>query len=160
MNPKWVTGGQVYPQIAERIRQRISEGLYRAGSYLPSEAVLSAEFRVARNTLRRALALLENERLIATIATKGRIVLGRDAPGFNLEREVAYVSIAADLREQITRGELAAGGRLPGELVLARRYGASRNTVRQALSLLVAEGLIVVIRGKGRFVRSTASPGG
>ena len=104
MNPKWVTGGQVYPQIAERLRQRISEGLYRAGSYLPSEAVLSAEFRVARNTLRRALALLENERLIATIATKGRIVLGRDAPGFNLEREVAYVSIAADLREQITRG--------------------------------------------------------
>ena len=94
MNPKWVTGGQVYPQIAERLRQRIAEGLYRAGSYLPSEAVLSAEFRVARNTLRRALALLENERLIATIATKGRIVLGRDAPGFNLEREVVYVSIA------------------------------------------------------------------
>lgn len=153
MSSTWVTGGRIYPQIAELIRQRIAEGLYPPGSYLPSEAVLTAEFRVARNTLRRALTLLERERLIATITTKGRIVLGRDAPATNLEQKLVYVSIAADLRGQIIRGELAAGRRLPGELSLAHRYGASRNTVRQALSLLAAEGLIVVAHGKGRFVR-------
>ena len=158
MNPAEGVDRRIHPRIAERIRKRIAEGLYPAGSYLPSEVALSAEFRVARNTLRQALALLENERLIAPIAGKGRIVLGSDALESDLDRKLVYVSIAEDLRGRIARGELTGGERLPGELALVRHYGASRNTVRQALALLANEGLIEVIHGKGRFVRSDAGP--
>ncbi|MEV5413148.1 hypothetical protein AB0K60_30460 [Thermopolyspora sp. NPDC052614] len=52
---------------------------------------------MARNTLRRALILLEDERLIATVTSKGRIVLGRDTPAMDLDREPVYVSIAVEL---------------------------------------------------------------
>lgn len=43
-------------------------------------------------------------------------------------------------------------GRLPSEPELARQLGASRATVRQALSLLAMEGLVVRRHGAGTFV--------
>ncbi|WP_203863788.1 GntR family transcriptional regulator, partial [Planobispora rosea] len=44
---RWLTGGQVYDQIAARLRARITAGTYPPGTALPSEAALVAEFRVA-----------------------------------------------------------------------------------------------------------------
>ncbi|MER7316506.1 GntR family transcriptional regulator [Streptomyces halstedii] len=65
-----------------------------------------------------------------------------------------YQRIADDLREQIADGSLPPGGKLPTEADLREKYGTSaRSTVRQGLSLLVNEGLIVPRRPKGYFVR-------
>ncbi|MCX4971254.1 GntR family transcriptional regulator [Streptomyces sp. NBC_00654] len=65
-----------------------------------------------------------------------------------------YQRIADDLREQISDGTLPPGSRLPTEADLREKYGTSaRSTVRQGLSLLVNEGLIVPQRPKGYFVR-------
>ncbi|MEU3660170.1 GntR family transcriptional regulator [Streptomyces sp. NPDC032940] len=55
------------------------------------------------------------------------------------------------LRQQIGDGHFA-GGMLPDERVLGRRFGASRNAVRDALALLRAEGLITRRRGVGTSV--------
>ncbi|WP_224227834.1 winged helix-turn-helix domain-containing protein [Streptomyces sp. FXJ7.023] len=49
--------------------------------------------------------------------------------------------LADVLRQQITDGGFP-GGALPDERVLGTRFAASRNAVRQALSLLRQEGLI------------------
>ncbi|MFE5716338.1 GntR family transcriptional regulator [Streptomyces sp. NPDC056501] len=62
-------------------------------------------------------------------------------------------AIAADLRTQITMGHLKAGARLPSEPRLAAQYKVSTPTLRNALALLQAEGLIEKIHGKGNFVR-------
>ncbi|MEU2235535.1 GntR family transcriptional regulator [Streptomyces vietnamensis] len=62
-------------------------------------------------------------------------------------------TIAADLRTQITTGHLKAGARLPSEPKLAAQYKVSTPTLRSALALLQAEGLIEKIHGKGNFVR-------
>ncbi|MFB7835580.1 GntR family transcriptional regulator [Streptomyces sp. NPDC056056] len=62
-------------------------------------------------------------------------------------------TIAADLRTQITAGHLKAGARLPSEPMLAAQYKVSTPTLRNALALLQAEGLIEKIHGKGNFVR-------
>ncbi|MFD8974696.1 GntR family transcriptional regulator [Streptomyces sp. NPDC059593] len=62
-------------------------------------------------------------------------------------------TIAADLRTQITTGHLEAGARLPSEPRLAAQYKVSTPTLRNALALLQAEGLIEKIHGKGNFVR-------
>ncbi|WP_338495561.1 GntR family transcriptional regulator [Streptomyces sp. SJL17-4] len=62
-------------------------------------------------------------------------------------------TIADDLRSQITTGELTAGTRLPSEPQLATHYKVSTPTLRNALALLQAEGLIEKIHGKGNFVR-------
>lgn len=53
-----------------------------------------------------------------------------------------YEDIAAELRSAIERGEYQPGDRLPTEKELAAARGVSRPTVRHALAMLTAEGLI------------------
>ncbi|MFD9950422.1 GntR family transcriptional regulator [Nonomuraea sp. NPDC059023] len=142
----WLTGKRVFPQLAARLRSRITTGVYPVDSVLPSEAELGREFRVARNTVRRGLAILEDEGLIVTVPSKGRVVTGGQAESMSYRYEV----IAGDLRDAIKRGELA---EVPSELTLRRRYSASRNTVRRALAVLEQEGLIHALQGRGRFIR-------
>ena len=62
-------------------------------------------------------------------------------------------SVAADLRARILSGELPVGRALPPERELADEQGVSRTTVRAALTLLEAEGLVTrrVGRGGGTF---------
>lgn len=65
-----------------------------------------------------------------------------------------YRQIADQLRNAITQGEFTPGAKLPSERVLMDRYQTSRVTVRQAIAVLGAEGLIDVEHGRGVFVRS------
>jgi GntR family transcriptional regulator len=66
-----------------------------------------------------------------------------------------YRRIVDDLRAAIATGQRAPGERLPSEHELASEYGASRPTVRRAIAVLKAEGLVVSEQGRGMFVRST-----
>jgi GntR family transcriptional regulator len=61
--------------------------------------------------------------------------------------------IADELRRAIDAGELAPGSRLPSERELARSHGTARNTARQAIQILLAEGLVEAQHGRGVFVR-------
>lgn len=61
--------------------------------------------------------------------------------------------IAEELRRQIHAGEIATGEKLPSERVLAERYGAARNTAREAVRLLAEQGLVTAKHGRGVFVR-------
>lgn len=65
-----------------------------------------------------------------------------------------YRRIAADLQAAIEAGEYAPGDRLPGESVLAARYGVAAMTARQALSLLRSQGLAESRIGAGFFAQS------
>lgn len=64
-----------------------------------------------------------------------------------------YRRIADRLRGQILSGELRDGDRLPGENALMAEYGIARATARQALAVLINEGLAVPRRGSGVYVR-------
>jgi GntR family transcriptional regulator len=64
-----------------------------------------------------------------------------------------YQQLADSLRAKIATGELAPGRQLPTEKALAEEFGASRATVRQGLTVLVNEGLVVPSRPQGYFVR-------
>src|SRR5215218_2140834 len=61
--------------------------------------------------------------------------------------------IADELRRAILAGELAPGALLPSERALAREHGTARNTARQAIAILQAEGLVDAQHGRGVFVR-------
>src|SRR3954451_3252617 len=65
-----------------------------------------------------------------------------------------YEDIVDELRASILDGRLNSGERLPSENELAGRYATSRPTVRRALALLKAEGLVTTEQGRGVFVRS------
>lgn len=72
-----------------------------------------------------------------------------------------YHQVANDLRERIVTGVWAPGRRIPGEQELTRLYGASRITIRQALTNLAQEGFVSREPGRGSFVRDatiTAGP--
>src|SRR2546427_6074384 len=61
--------------------------------------------------------------------------------------------IADQLRDQIGRGGLKPGDRLPSARELAALHGAARNTAREAISILRNEGLVDAQHGRGAFVR-------
>ncbi|MFJ1997033.1 GntR family transcriptional regulator [Streptomyces asiaticus] len=64
-----------------------------------------------------------------------------------------FRQIADALREAIDKGRFREGDKLPSETELVDHFGVSRMTVRNALSLLQQEGLVLSEHGKGVFVR-------
>ena len=65
-----------------------------------------------------------------------------------------YQDVVDELRASIAGGEFPAGERLPSENELAERFRTSRPTVRRAIALLKAEGLVTTEQGRGAFVRA------
>ncbi|MFI6743693.1 GntR family transcriptional regulator [Nonomuraea sp. NPDC050451] len=145
-----------YATLASDLRQRIASGEYPPGGMIPSETALMQTYGVARGTVRQALAELEREGLVVSQMGRGRRVQGQAAEG--AKPATRYEDVANQLRVAIKAGEFPSDVRLPGEPVLAERFGTARITVRKALELLQQEGLIVVIPSKGRFVATSSPP--
>jgi GntR family transcriptional regulator len=64
-----------------------------------------------------------------------------------------YALVAQGLRGRILSGEWASGVALPAEQELGRQYEVALGTMRQALQMLVQEGLIERVHGRGTFVK-------
>jgi GntR family transcriptional regulator len=64
-----------------------------------------------------------------------------------------YRQLLIILRNQILKGEIPPGERIPSEEELITRYGLSRGTVRKAIAQLETERLIETEHGIGSFVR-------
>ncbi len=76
------------------------------------------------------------------------------APGIDrLSFEPAYVQLVNIIRGQIASGLVKPGERLPSESQLCGRYRLSPMTVRRAVNILVAEGLVSTTQGRGTFVK-------
>jgi GntR family transcriptional regulator len=69
-----------------------------------------------------------------------------------------YRQIADDLRRQIETGELGPGNQLATEIELRETYGASRNTVRDAIKWLITRSLVETRPGQGTFVVERIHP--
>jgi GntR family transcriptional regulator len=63
-----------------------------------------------------------------------------------------YVSLSNLLKAEIEEGRLVGGQRLPSIAQLAELYSVARVTVRQALGVLGAAGIVETAIGKGTFV--------
>jgi len=63
-----------------------------------------------------------------------------------------YFKIEMDLRKKIQAGEYSPGQLLPSERALVETYRVSRLTVREAVSRLVAQGMVEKKQGKGTYV--------
>lgn len=70
------------------------------------------------------------------------------APGLS-----RYAALAAALRARVVAGEWPPGSALPAESLLATEHQVALGTMRRALELLVAEGLVERVHGRGTFVR-------
>lgn len=63
-----------------------------------------------------------------------------------------YLQIKEKIVDQIQKGELKPGEKIPSERELCELYGVSRITVRQALKEATEDGLLFSVQGKGTFV--------
>lgn len=63
-----------------------------------------------------------------------------------------YIQVKDALRACIDRGDWPPGTQLPGEPELCRAFEVSRTVIRQALTEMEYEGLIIRKKGKGTFV--------
>lgn len=88
------------------------------------------------------------------------VLMGKHAPSKSISN-IEYLSFCQRRTSfnAITLGHLGAGSRLPTEAQLAEEFGVSRNTVREALRPLEAQGLIIKKAGaqRGSFVRSVSA---
>jgi DNA-binding GntR family transcriptional regulator len=73
--------------------------------------------------------------------------------------EPAYAQLAAILRRQIAAGTYPPGAKIPSESSISRKYGLSVMTVRQAIGVLIAQGLIERVQGSGTFVKPVTLTG-
>lgn len=64
-----------------------------------------------------------------------------------------YVEISNDIRKKIIEGNYLPNERLPFEKEICDKYESSKMTVKKALDILVAEGLLIKRRGSGTFVK-------
>lgn len=74
----------------------------------------------------------------------------------NLKRSAIplYTQIASSLRHEIEAGTWPVGSKLPSITQLADRFGVANQTMRQAVGLLEAEGLVLRRQGVGTVVQN------
>ena len=61
--------------------------------------------------------------------------------------------IISQIHDQIARGELTAGDRLPSEREMAQQLGVSRPTLREAMQVLEHTGFVKIIQGSGIYIK-------
>jgi GntR family transcriptional regulator len=90
--PRPVADTALWEELYEQIRQGIADGTYQPGDHLPPERVLAERHDLSRQTVRRALAALEQAGLIvAGAGSKGRTV----RPLFRIEFDMSRFELGA-----------------------------------------------------------------
>lgn len=74
-------------------------------------------------------------------------------------RNPLYLQVQHILLEHVAKGRWKPGERLPSEPELARETGVSLGTLRRAVELLAADGVLERRAGAGTFVRTFQQPG-
>ena len=88
----------LYAQLAELLRNQIGAGVWREGDRIPSQGELAERFDVARVTVRQAIALLEQERLLESRRGRGTFVLAAPGPGRRLSVQTSLQRLVDMLR--------------------------------------------------------------
>ena len=80
----------------------------------------------------------------------------RSVSSSSLDKVALYIRVSHSLRSRISQGEWRPGSLMPTIASLAHEYGVALVTIRQALRLLTADGLVTSTRGRGTFVCADA----
>ncbi|MFZ5753068.1 MAG: FadR/GntR family transcriptional regulator [Bacillota bacterium] len=69
-----------------------------------------------------------------------------------------HEKIVKEIQSSILRGKLKPGDKLPSERTLAEHLGVSRTSLREALKILAASGVVTIKQGQGIFVAEQPQP--
>lgn len=79
-----------YEHIYHILEKDITSGVYSAGDYLPTENELCTQYHVSRDTVRKALSLLAEARLIKKIHGSGSQVIKHEQIDFPVSQLTSY----------------------------------------------------------------------
>ena len=113
------------------------------GDALPSENALASELRVSRTTVRKVLAALHDQGVIAGAGRDRTVrVTGRVATPFpDAETVAASDQVERQFMEWMLRGDTRPGSVI-NELELARQFGVATTVIREFLNSFQRFGLI------------------
>ena len=94
------SGKPVYLQLVDQVKAAAASGAAQAGDPLPSVRSLAEELRVNRNTVAKAYADLESQRVIETVAGKGCFVRATSSP---FKKEVRLKLLAQDIDDAVVQ---------------------------------------------------------
>lgn len=75
-----------------------------------------------------------------------------------IENESVVSTVVNKIKSSIMNGDLQPGDKLPTEVELIEQLGVGRNSVREAVKMLTALGVLEVKRGQGTFVVQKVKP--
>ena len=79
----------IYIQLVEQLKECIVSGKFKAGEKLPSVREFAMQIKVNPNTVQKALAEIENQKLIYTERTNGKFVTENEELIENVKKELA-----------------------------------------------------------------------
>ena len=86
-----------YQQLFKQIQENIQNETYAIGEFLPSEHDLMNQYQVSRDTVRRALSLLQEEGLIKKIKGQGSQVVKEETVNFPVSNLTSYQELVQEL---------------------------------------------------------------
>jgi GntR family transcriptional regulator len=94
------SGKPVYLQLVDQVKAAAASGAVQVGEPLPSIRPLAEELRVNRNTVAKAYAELESQRVIETVAGKGCFVRATSSP---FKKDVRLKLLAQEIDEAVVQ---------------------------------------------------------
>ena len=94
------SGKPVYLQLVDQVKSAAASGAVQPGEPLPSIRPLAEALRVNRNTVAKAYAELENQRVIETIAGKGCFVRETSSP---FKKDVRIKLLAQEVDDAVVQ---------------------------------------------------------
>lgn len=96
----------LYEEVAQDMKEKILQGVYPVGSYIPTENELEASYDVSKVTVRRAIEILSNEGYLEKKSGKGTRVLSNRT--FNkLSKANSFSSILEESGHDISKRVLS-----------------------------------------------------
>lgn len=120
----------IWQSIATSLRSDLSEGRYRTGDKLPTEAALSERFGVNRHTVRHALSALVADGLVYTRRGAGAFVAATPTP-YPIGKRVRF------------HENLLAAGRTPSKQMLSLETRSSTPGEASALEIAAGDKVLV-----------------
>ena len=137
-----------YSLVADTLRQEIASGRYSEGQMLPTEQLLCRRFQSSRQTIRRALSILEEERLITRRQGSGSRLLEpsreEGGSGHSIAVMTTYISdyIFPSLLQGM-EGVLAANGSAPLLYATQNQVATERRILQTLLIRKDLDGILV-----------------
>lgn len=90
----------MYLQLVDQVKSAAASGAIRGGEPLPSIRPLAEQLRVNRNTVAKAYAELDSQRVIETVVGKGCFVRAVSSP---LKKDVRLKLLAAEIDDAVVQ---------------------------------------------------------